>query len=225
MPLLALKAATLAAAALGVAAAGQSQMAGHAQTQSASAQASARVYIVRPGDTLSKIAGWACGNPAKYPALASASGITNPNVIGVGQRIVLACGGRIASAGSSSGEREPDNDSDDRASSSNSGGSNYAAGSAAIPATSNVYSFTGLERLWIAAGGSSYRARYAACIAESESGGRSWATGSAGERGLWQIHPSHGSLSTYDPYGNARAAVIISNNGLNWSQWTTRGSC
>jgi hypothetical protein len=71
----------------------------------------------------------------------------------------------------------------------------------------------------------------AASIAMAESSGRQFATGPAGERGYWQIHPDHGSLSTYDPLGNARAAVAISGHGRNWTPWTTftsgayRGRC
>ena len=71
----------------------------------------------------------------------------------------------------------------------------------------------------------------AASIAMAESSGRQFATGAAGERGYWQIHPDHGSLSTYNPLGNAKAAVIISDDGGNWTPWTTftsgayRGRC
>lgn len=90
----------------------------------------------------------------------------------------------------------------------------------------------GLEALWRAAGGPSWNAELAASIAMAESSGRQFATGPAGERGYWQIHPDHGpTLSTYNPYGNARAAVIISGYGRNWSAWTTyttgryRGLC
>ena len=79
----------------------------------------------------------------------------------------------------------------------------------------------GLESLWEIAGGSPSAAFLAAEIAEAESGGRQYATGAAGERGYWQIHPDHGSLSTYDPLGNARAAIIISDDGRDWSAWTT----
>jgi hypothetical protein len=61
-----------------------------------------------------------------------------------------------------------------------------------------------------------------------ESGGNSGATdcdsnGSV-DRGLWQINSVHGSLSTYDPMSNARAAVSISNNGTNWGAWTAYSS-
>ena len=96
---------------------------------------------------------------------------------------------------------------------------------------SGTLSCHGLERLWEKAGGSSAHAFMAAEIAMAESSGRQFATGPVGERGYWQINTNHGSLSTYDPLGNARAAVIISANGTNWHPWTTftsgayRGRC
>lgn len=48
------------------------------------------------------------------------------------------------------------------------------------------------------------------------------ATGSQGERGLFQIHPAFHSDATYDPYGNAVAAYRISRGGTDWSQWTCK---
>jgi LysM repeat protein len=69
--------------------------------------------------------------------------------------------------------------------------------------------------------GSQSEAFMAAEIAMAESSGQQFATGTVGERGYWQINPNHGSLSTYDPLGNAKAAVIISDNGTNWTPWTT----
>ena len=68
----------------------------------------------------------------------------------------------------------------------------------------------GLEELREQAGGSDAQAVMAASIAMAESSGQQFATGAAGERGYWQINPDHGSLSTYDPLGNAKAAVISS---------------
>jgi len=61
----------------------------------------------------------------------------------------------------------------------------------------------------------------AASIAMAESSGQQFATGTVGERGYWQINPNHGALSTYDPLGNAKAAVIISDDGTDWTPWTT----
>jgi hypothetical protein len=84
-----------------------------------------------------------------------------------------------------------------------------------------------LESLWERAGGPRSRARLAASVALAESAGKEYATGSAGERGYWQINPVHGWLSTYDPVGNARAALILSGDGTDWSAWTTytSGAC
>ena len=99
----------------------------------------------------------------------------------------------------------------------------------AIP--SGTVSCHGLEQLWEEAGGSSGHAFMAAEIAMAESSGRQFATGPVGERGYWQINTNHGSLSTYDPLANAKAAVIISASGTNWHPWTTftsgayRGRC
>ena len=101
---------------------------------------------------------------------------------------------------------------------------------ASAPAVSSsgfggTLSYSGLESLWESAGGPIWAAPKAACIALRESGGQQYATGPFGERGYWQINPDHGPLSTYDPIGNARAAVIISSDGTNWSPWTTAGLC
>jgi len=82
-----------------------------------------------------------------------------------------------------------------------------------------------LEALWIKAGGNPAVANLAAAIALAESGGRDINSppNSNGtiDRGYWQINSSHGSQSTLDPLGNARAAVAISANGTNWSPWVT----
>ena len=83
----------------------------------------------------------------------------------------------------------------------------------------------GLEALWESAGGSSAAAFTAAEIAMAESGGRQYAslnnTNGTTDRGYWQINSIHGSLSTYDAAGNARAAVRLSGNGTDWSPWVT----
>lgn len=82
-----------------------------------------------------------------------------------------------------------------------------------------------LEALWKSAGGSPSAALTAAEIATAESSGRQYATLADGngtvDRGYWQINSSHGSLSTYDAHGNARAAVLISRGGTDWTPWTT----
>jgi LysM repeat protein len=160
----------------------------------------ARHYTVRPGDTLSSIAQRFYGNPADWRLLyqANRSEIPNPNVIYPGQVLNVPYGPAASSMTTSR---------------------STAMTMSATP--SGTLSCPGLEELWEDAGGSHTEAVMAASIAMAESGGQQFATGAAGERGYWQIHPDHGSLSTYDPLGNAKAAVIISNDGTNWNPWTT----
>jgi hypothetical protein len=100
------------------------------------------------------------------------------------------------------------------------------AAKCANPQPGNVqFTYAQLEYIWQTAGGSAPAAPIAAAVAMAESGGNSGATDcdSNGtiDRGLWQINSVHGSMSTYDVMGNARAAVSISNNGSNWSAWST----
>ena len=164
----------------------------------------ARHYTVRPGDTLSSIAQRFYGNPADWRGLyqANRSVIHNPNVIVPGE--VLNVPYQLP-ASSSSMTSAP-------------GGSAVLTSSASL---SGTLSCPGLEELWEQGGGSHAEAFMAAEIAMAESSGQQFATGAAGERGYWQINPDHGSLSTYDPLGNAKAAVIISDDGANWTPWTT----
>ncbi len=109
-------------------------------------------------------------------------------------------------------------------------GSAPAAGSGASGAALSVpgggtLSCSGLEALWESAGGSSSAAFMAAEIAMAESGGRQYATDNnsndSTDRGYWQVNSIHGALSTYDPEGNARAAVQFSDDGTNWGPWVT----
>lgn len=82
-----------------------------------------------------------------------------------------------------------------------------------------------LERLWDRAGGNPAREVYAADVAMAENAGKDTisAQNSNGtyDYGYWQINSSHGSLATLNPLGNAKAAVILSFDGTNWSAWTT----
>ena len=47
------------------------------------------------------------------------------------------------------------------------------------------------------------------------------ATGGAGERGTFQVHPIHRD-STYDELGNFLAAYRISSGGYDWTAWSCR---
>jgi LysM repeat protein len=156
-------------------------------------------YIVRPGDTLSAVARRFSGPLATWQRLyaANRARISDPDLIYPGQLLTIPQGQDPAAAG------RP--------------GPAYRADTA----LSGTLGCAGLEALWQRAGGKPSSAAIAASIAMAESSGNQYATGPAGERGYWQIHPDHGALSTYDPAGNARAAVALSADGTNWSPWTT----
>lgn len=86
-----------------------------------------------------------------------------------------------------------------------------------------------LEQLWESAGGSPSEAFLAAEVAMAESTGRQYTPSNAAlnsngmtDVGYWQINSGfYPSLATTDPYGNARAAVIVSKDGTNWTPWVT----
>jgi hypothetical protein len=84
-----------------------------------------------------------------------------------------------------------------------------------------IYSCSDLEVLWTTEGGAKDEAFTAAEIAEAESGGNPNALSPTDDRGLWQINASHGSLSTFNPQANAKAAILISDDGTDWEPWTT----
>ena len=60
-----------------------------------------------------------------------------------------------------------------------------------------------------------------AAFTDTESGGTQNITTGIVHVTLATPTGDHGSLSTYDPLGNAKAAVIISDDGTNWTPWTT----
>lgn len=81
---------------------------------------------------------------------------------------------------------------------------------------------SGLEQLWDSAGGNPSDAEMAASIAMAESGGNQYAQSPTDDIGYWQINvPAHPSIATFNPTGNAEAAVAISSDGTNWYPWTT----
>jgi lysozyme-like protein len=103
-----------------------------------------------------------------------------------------------------------------------------AAGAAVSVPGGGTLSCSGLEALWESAGGSPGTAFTAAEIARAESAGQQYATDNnsngSTDRGYWQVNSIWGALSTYDPAGNARAAIQISGDGTNWSPWVTYNS-
>lgn len=66
------------------------------------------------------------------------------------------------------------------------------------------------------------RAPQACAVADCETGGTfdPMSTGRLGERGWFQIHPSWGWRSSYDPEVNTAFAYELSRGGWDWSSWS-----
>ena len=110
-------------------------------------------------------------------------------------------------------------------------GAAAAPGATALPGAaseSGTLNCSQLESLWEEAGGSPSAAFTAAEVATAESSGQQYSTDNntngTTDRGYWQVNSTWGSLSTFDPLGNAKAAVSISHDGTDWSPWVTYGS-
>ena len=85
------------------------------------------------------------------------------------------------------------------------------------------YSFAGLERLWISAGGPAWAAARAARIAMCESGGNVYAHNGSGATGIFQILGQVVPGNLYNPYVNALNAVAKFRSGGNsFSAWVCR---
>jgi len=173
-------------------------------------------HVVAPGDTLSALAGRYYGNAFSWSTIYNANRgkISNPNLILVGQVLTIPSTADPAQPFTATDPAPPPP-------------RHYKeVGAAMVPHSGlgGSLSYSGLEALWESAGGSAMAAPTAACIAEHESGGNQYATGSVGEEGYWQINPVNGD-ATYDPLGNARAAVWLSHGGTNWEPWTTAPDC
>ena len=102
----------------------------------------------------------------------------------------------------------------------------HPAAPAAAAAYGGVYSYAGLEGLWLAAGGAAAAASTAACIATHESGGRIDAehVDASGQvdYGVFQIGFDPGALN---PQVAALTAVRMSDDGADWSAWSTSPDC
>jgi LysM domain/Transglycosylase SLT domain len=203
--------AAMAASAVAVGA-GVSQMPATAQAaqQAPSHPVSPASYTVSSGDTLSQIAENQLGDAGLWPRIAHRNGLAS-TVIYPGE--VLSLGEGAAPSLSHAPA------SFHHAAYRSAYQPHY---NLAVSENAGSYSFSGLENMWEAAGGSSATAPRAACIAEHESGGRSGAVSPTNDYGLWQIHDDPAALS---PAVSAAAAVRMSGNGANWGAWTTNGSC
>lgn len=174
------------------------------------------IHYVVPGETLYSIAQEILGNGNEWPIVweANRATVDNPNLIYPGEQVYVP---KHAAPATDAVDNDGDNDSDDSPAYVPQHSSNAVVASS----VSGTLSCSGLESLWDNNDGNPSDAFVAAEIAMAESSGQQFATGPYGERGYWQINPNHGSLSTYDANGNARAAIELSGNGTNWSPWTT----
>jgi len=180
--------------------------------------AASRTYTVRSGDTLSAIAKRFYGNPARWTWIyaANRSKIHNPNSIFVGEKLTIPYHAPTGTAVYTPRHAKKPQST--------------VLTSSAKKLSGNL-GCSGLEALWVAAGGAKSHAFVAAEIAMAESGGRQYAHSPTNDFGYWQINGVHGAMATYNPIGNAKAAIAISSNGRNWRPWTTyvtgayRGRC
>jgi LysM repeat protein len=180
--------------------------------------APSRTYRVRSGDTLSGIAARFYHNPARWTWIyaANRSKVHNPNSIYVGEKLTIPYHAPAGTAAYTPRHAKKPQ-------------STVLTSSA--KKLSGTLGCSGLEALWKAAGGAPGSAFIAAEIAMAESGGRQYAHSPTNDFGYWQINGVHGAMATYNPIGNAKAAIAISSNGHNWRAWTTyvtgayRGRC
>lgn len=103
------------------------------------------------------------------------------------------------------------------------GSGTVTAGSPPTNPDSTGLSFGQVENFWIQAGGNPQAASMAAAVADASSGLNSGAkrTNPDGTNsiGLWLIPQNGSPPGSTDPLSNARAAVQLSQNGTDWSQW------
>jgi LysM repeat protein len=197
-------------------------------------------YTVRSGDTLSQIAQRFYDHASDWQWLyhENDTTVSNPNLIYPGQTLRVPADAPAnftlsnytprhakptVPAVSSTDDGDNGGNVVSQSASEGSGSSTTATVSGGSGSTSlgGTLSCSGLEQLWTDAGGSPSAAFMAAEIAMAESGGNQYALSPTDDYGYWQINASNGSLATFNAYGNARAAITLSDDGTNWSPWTT----
>jgi LysM repeat protein len=183
-------------------------------------------YTVRAGDTLSGIAERFYHNPNDWRWIydANESAIRNPNMIYAGEVLLVpahAPGKHAAAYGPRHAKSAPRHGASVSTTKMTSGHPSADPGRKRPPALSGTLGCSGLEELWDEAGGNPDDAFMAAEIAMAESGGNQYALSPTDDYGYWQINIVNGALATFNALGNARSAVIISQDGTDWYPWTT----
>ncbi len=195
---------------------------GVAKTRHTAAKKAARntYYKVRAGDTLSGIAERFYHNAGDWEWIyhENEKTVSNPNLIYPGETLLIPAHAPAHDQGSYTPRHAKTAPRVTR-SSHHGGGTTTDAVTTQLSGTLGC---SGLEELWEEADGNHADAFIAAEIAMAESGGQQYALSPTDDYGYWQINATYwGSLATFDPLGNARAAVQISADGTNWSPWTT----
>jgi LysM repeat protein len=183
------------------------------ETHAQQAAPATRTYSVRSGDTLAGISEHFYGNSADWKWIfdANQSKISNPDSIYVGEKLTIPYHAPTTTSTTTSSYTPKHA---------------KAKAKATVLTSKTTLSGTlgcaGLETLWEQAGGSHAEAFTAAEIAIAESGGRQFALSPTNDYGYWQINGVHGPAeATFDPMGNAKAAIAISDDGHDWAAWTT----
>jgi LysM repeat protein len=174
-------------------------------------QPATRTYTVRSGDTLSSIAQRIYGSSSYWAWLwhVNSSVVHNPDSIYVGEVLKIP-------------SDPPANAASYKPKHAKTSTTTTTTLTSSATKLSGKLGCSGLEALWEAAGGSHAEAFMAAEIAMAESGGNQYALSPTNDYGYWQINGSHGpAMATFNPMGNAKAAIAISNNGHDWAAWTT----
>lgn len=156
-----------------------------------------RFHTVRPGDTLTKIAIRFYQRADAWTVIYWANHLKNPDVIEVGQRLVVPpLPSKIPAP-----PRMPVTPWHPTTSTiSTSLHVSYATGGGTL-------SPAAIGSLWLQAGGPSWAESSAVRIAECESGGNPRAYNPSGASGVWQILGSVVAGNLFDPYTNALNAV------------------
>ena len=206
------------------------------------AEAGPRYYTVRSGDTLSKIAERFYHKAADWQYLYHENDktVSDPNLIFAGERLFIPAtvpsdyNARPPTRRSTPprpSRKRPRSTTGSRASSSSHTRRQQHRGRAVGQpgqqrrlvrrAERHATAARPLSSSGRSAGGNPADAFMAAEIAEAESGGNPNAISPTDDYGLWQINASNGALATLNPYGNAKSAITLSDNGSNWNPWTT----
>jgi len=198
-------------------------------------------YVVRSGDTLSKIASTYYHKAGDWQYLYHENDktISDPNLIFAGENLVIPASvpanftltnyvpkhaAPVQAAPVQAAPAQPAQPATSVTETSAPSHSSSGAGGLADvvqSAPQGSYSCSGLEQLWEQAGGNSADAFMAAEIAMAESSGNPNAISPTDDFGLWQINASNGALATLNPFENAKSAIDLSDNGTNWGPWTT----